>query len=61
VNVDLLIKARNLIHQLDRWWFENYEMAIDPAFEGQTIDEVEFVSMRMAFVDHVIGVAVEEV
>jgi hypothetical protein len=61
VNVDLLVKARNLIHQLDRWWFENYEMAINPAFEGQTIDEVEFVSMRMAFVDHVIGVAVEEV
>jgi hypothetical protein len=60
VNVELLVKARNFIHKLDRWWFENYEMSINPAFEGQTIDEVDFVSMRMAYVDHVIGIAVQD-
>jgi hypothetical protein len=60
VNVDLLVKARNFINKLDHWWFENYKMAINPAYEGQTIEELEFVSMRMAFVDRIIGVAVED-
>jgi hypothetical protein len=60
VNVELLVKARNFINKLDRWWFENYEMAINPAYEGQTIEEVEFVSMRMAFVDHIIDIVVQD-
>lgn len=60
VNVELLVKARNFINKLDRWWFENYELAINPAYEGQTIEELEFVSMRMAFVDHVIGAVVQD-
>lgn len=60
VNIDLLIAARNFIHQLDRWWFENYHAAVDPdSLGGQRPDEVDFVSFRMAFIDHAIRNALE--
>jgi len=57
VNVELLVKARNFIHKLDRWWFENVEMDINPDLQGKTLDELDFVSGRMAVIDHVIGIA----
>jgi hypothetical protein len=60
VNVGLLVEARNFIHKLDRWWFENLEMAINPDFDGKTIDELDFASGRMLLIDHVISNAVQD-
>jgi hypothetical protein len=59
VNVGLLVEARNFIHKLDRWWFENVEMDINPDLQGKTIDELDFASGRMLIIDHVISNAVQ--
>jgi hypothetical protein len=61
VNVGLLVEVRNLIHKLDQWWFENVEMDINPDLHGKTFDELGFVSGRMAFIDHVISNAVQDI
>jgi hypothetical protein len=61
VNVSLLVEARNLIHKLDRWWFENYHAAVDPEIlGGQSVNQVEFTSFRMAFIDHVMRNTVKD-
>jgi hypothetical protein len=61
VNLGLLVEARNFIHKLDRWWFENFEMTINPEeFEGKTIDELDVSTGRMLIVDHVISNALQD-
>jgi hypothetical protein len=59
VNLGLLVEARNFIHKLSRWWFENLEMAINPDFDGKTIDQIDFASGRMLLIDHVISNALQ--
>lgn len=61
VNIELLVEARNFIHKLDRWWFENVEMDINPDFQGKTFDELGFASSRMILIDHMIGSAVRDI
>lgn len=60
VDVELLVEARNFIHKLDRWWFENVEMDINPDLQGKTTDELDFASGRMLLIDHVISNAVQD-
>jgi hypothetical protein len=60
VNVGLLVEARNFIHKLDRWWFENVEMEVNPDLQGQSIDELDYASGRMLLIDHVISNAVQD-
>jgi hypothetical protein len=60
VDAGLLVEARNLIHKLDRWWFENVEIDINPDLQGKTIDELDFSSGRMLYIDHVISNAVQD-
>jgi hypothetical protein len=56
VDVRLLVEARNLVHKLERWWFENYHAEIDPeALSGRSIEETEYGSGRMIYIDHVIA------
>jgi len=60
VDIGLLTAARDFIHRLERWWFENYEATIDPEIlGGKSPDQVEFISGRMAYIDHVIGTVLE--
>ena len=56
INTGLLIKLKQLVQKIERWWVINVEIPINPEFDGQTIDEENIKSGNMILLDYLIEI-----
>lgn len=60
LDIELLFDANRLATKIDRWWILEFEMAIDPQFMNEKIDEDQVISGRQLFINQLIRVALKD-
>lgn len=58
VDTELLAELCGLVAKIDRWWFREVEMTINPDWDGKEINAEEVMSGRMLFLHLMLQAAV---
>jgi hypothetical protein len=61
INVELLKKSQELLKKIEKWWIVEYEIPVNPDFDGQEIDESKVQSGISILLDYLMEIANEEI
>ncbi|WP_293307370.1 hypothetical protein [Pedobacter sp. UBA5917] len=61
INIDLLKKSQQLLNKIEKWWIMEFEIPVNPDFDGKEIDEKDVQSGTTIFLDYLMHVANDEV
>ncbi|KXG86565.1 hypothetical protein [Agrobacterium bohemicum] len=61
LDVELLFEINKIARKIDVWWILNVDMAVDPEFTEEDVDEAKITSGRQLFLDQLIRVALKDV
>lgn len=61
INIGLLNKAQELLTRIEKWWIIEFEIPVNPDFDGREINEEEVSSGTAIFLDYLMEIANEEI
>jgi hypothetical protein len=61
INVSLLKKSQELLTKIEKWWIIEFEIPVNPDFDGQEIDESQVQSGTSIFLDYLMEIADDEI
>jgi len=61
ININLLKKSQQLLNKIERWWILEFEIQVNPDFDGKKINEGDVQSGMTIFLDYLMLVANAEI
>jgi len=61
INIALLKKSQTLLSKIEKWWIIEFEIPVNPDFDGKIIDENEVQSGTTVFLDYLMEIANDEI
>lgn len=61
VNKELLKKCQKLLSKIEKWWILNFEIPVNPEFDGQEIKEEDVKSGRTIYLDYLMEIIEKDI
>lgn len=61
INVALLKKSQELLTKIEKWWIIEFEIPVNPDYDGQQIDENDIQTGSTVLLDYFMEIANEEI
>jgi len=60
LNLNYFVRIRELLTKIEIWWVRNFEMLVNPEFDGVEIEDKEIHPGRVIALDYLISVALSD-